>query len=110
MADSTKVADFTFVANKSFLSRDHRLITIPARCYALLKESGLTETVRASIHFRDGPSQKGNIRIGWRAGHQYYQIGIAAAQANVTMQDVTLDQLLTVQIFRAERNWLVMID
>lgn len=94
-----KIAEFTFVTNKSFLGRGNP-ITIPSRFYPALKENGLIDSVPATIFFADEAPVTGSIKIGWRAGGKYYQIkantpenhGITCLKQGVTLRVRLLSQ------------------
>lgn len=107
MADRIVVAEFRFVANKSFAGGNHP-ITVPTRYHQGLKESGLTDSARAKISFRKEPVIEGNIRSGWRAGGRYYQITLSNSKMTEAMV-VPIGTTLVVRVLKSLQDWLVEI-
>lgn len=103
MSDAKTVAEFNFVVNKSFLS--YRMITVPSRFYQSLKENGVLERRPALIEFRGGARMSGSIHTGWRAGGQYYQIKLPAAQA--VIGDVRIGTTLRIRMLKSGEEWLI---
>lgn len=110
MADLTVVAEFPFVANKSFVSGAQRPITIPARYYPGLKQCALTDSAPAMINFRKESMIEGAIRVGWRSGGKYYQITMSKSQKDVGIDDIKIGKKLIVRVIKRPQEWLIEID
>ena len=107
MSSPATVAEFSFTANKSFVTGGGYPITVPSRYYQLLKESGLLESRPAVVTFRDGPRMGGMIHTSWRAGGRYYQIRVTKSEATPEIAGVKLGTVLRVRVLRGSEDWLV---
>ena len=111
MADVKVIAEFAFVANKSFVGSGSKPITVPARFYQGFKQNELImESAHATIAFRDESMIDGNIRVGWRAGGKYYQITTPKSQTNVGINDIKIGTKLFVRVLRTPQDWLIEIN
>lgn len=110
MNDLTIIAEFVFVANKSFVSGDSKPITIPARHYQTLKQNGLIiESARANIAFRDDSIIDGAIRVGLRAGGKYYQITLPKSRIKTGIDQIQIGSRLFVRVLKTPQEWLIEI-
>jgi len=110
MSDLITVADFPFMANKSFVGIGGRPITIPARFYPEFKQFKVTESAHALVTFRKGPMIEGTIRVGWRAGGRYYQITISKSQQDVALNAINIGTKLVVRVLKNPQDWLIEIN
>jgi hypothetical protein len=111
MADVVVIAEFPFVANKSFVGSGNKPITIPARYYQDFRQNGLImESAHATIAFRNESMIKGNIRVGLRAGGKYYQITSNKSQSNVGINDIMIGTRLFVRVLKTPQDWLIEIN
>jgi hypothetical protein len=110
MADVVVIAEFVFVANKSFVGIGNRPITVPARYYQGFKQNGLImESVHATIAFRGESMFKGYIRVGIRAGGKYYQITLPKSQTNIVINDIKIGTRLFVRVLKTPQDWMIEI-
>lgn len=110
MVDFIVVAEFPFVANKSFLGSDRRPITVPARFNQGLKQHALTNPARAMIAFRRDTVIEGAIRVGWRAGGRYYQITMSKSQESIGLGDIKIGTTLLVRVLKTPEDLLIEIN
>ena len=110
MSDLITVADFPFMANKSFVGIGGRPITIPARFYPEFKQFKVMESAHALVTFRKGPMIEGAIRVGWRAGGKYYQVTVRASQTKAEMDSIKIGATLMVRIVKTMQDWLIEIN
>lgn len=108
MSDAKMVVKFPFVVNKSF-SGSGRPITIPARFYPALKDSGISDLVRVRIKFREDLVIDGAIRAGFRAGGKYYQLTMVKSAESEGIV-VAMGSTLGVCLFRDADGWFVEIS
>ena len=104
------IAEFPFVANKSFVSGRTKPITIPARLYGELRQNGLAEGTPAAITFRKGPRIVGAIRAGFRAGGRYYQITMRASQTSPEADSIKIGARLKVKIIKTLQDWIIEVN
>lgn len=110
MSDLIVIAEFAFVANKSFVGGANKPITVPARYYQGFKQHGLImESALATIAFRDESRNKGSIRVGLRAGGKYYQITLSRAQEHIGINDIKIGTRLFVRVLKTPQEWLIEI-
>ena len=111
MADVIVIAEFTFVANKSFVGCGHKPITVPARYYQGFRQNELImESAHAKIAFRDESMVEGNIRVGWRSGGKFYQITIPKSHTSVGINDIKIGAQLFVRVLKTPLDWLIEIN
>lgn len=111
MTDVIVVAEFAFVANKSFIGGGSKPITVPARYYQGLKQNGLImESVHATIAFQDESMVQGSIRVGLRAGGKYYQIALPKSKADSRINDIKIGTRLFVRVLKTPQDWLIEIS
>jgi hypothetical protein len=111
MNDLIIIAEFAFVANKSFVGGDSKPITVPARYYQGFRQHGLImESTHANITFRDDSMVKGNIRVGLRAGGKYYQITSPKSQIKTGIHAVQIGTRLFVRVLKTPQDWLIEIN
>ena len=111
MADLIIIAEFAFLANKSFVGFHHKPITVPARYYQGFKQNGLImESTHANIKFRDDSMINGAIRVGLRAGGKYYQITVLKSQIKTGINDIQIGTRLFVRVLKGPHDWIIEIN
>jgi len=110
MSEVIIVAEFAFVANKSFVGNGNKPITVPARYYQGFKQNGfITESVHATVTFRDESLIRGKIHVGLRPGGKYYQITLTKCQNNIGINDIKIGTRLFVRVLKTTQEWLIEI-
>lgn len=73
-----QVAEFVFIASRSFLKSSSKTITVPGRFYKKIKNTMEieTKTARAEVDCGNNVRTRGSIYWGLRAGGPYYQVRV----------------------------------
>ncbi len=106
-----QVAEFGYIASRSFLTSSKRTITVPARFYKKLRNTMKIESKTASAEIDCGNNVRtsGSIYWGLRAGGPYYQIRVHSRGMKDYFKRLRMGITLKVRIVNNNGLWEITL-
>ena len=105
-----KVAEFGFIASRSFLRSSGKSITVPARFYKELRKTIETETTKAEVDCGNNVRTSGSIYWGSRAGGRYFQVRIHSRGMKDYFESLGVGIRLKLMIVNNNGLWEITLE